>query len=109
MSTAKRRSFMCSECGRMFRTADDMYLHAEVCLLDAFETEANAILADPSIGTDPEETGQNTHVAGDFQGIFRPYVEKKPERSLGSSFQSRSYADDVNFAKHNCVLVFAVV
>jgi len=42
-SGAMKRAHMCAECGKTFRSGEDLFMHAEVCLLDAFEMEASAM------------------------------------------------------------------
>lgn len=37
------RAHTCAECGKSFRSGEDLFMHAEVCLLDAFEMEASAM------------------------------------------------------------------
>jgi hypothetical protein len=58
---------MCTECHKPFRTREELYLHAEMCLLEAFEIEAANMLTDmPDLRkTDPAAAaGITTSVSG---------------------------------------------
>ena len=46
MQTAPKRVFMCTECHKPFRSREELYLHAELCLLEAFEVEAANMMSD---------------------------------------------------------------
>ncbi len=59
-----RRVFMCTECHKAFRTREELYMHAELCLLEAFEVEANHMLADmPQLDRDTESDTGRLNVA----------------------------------------------
>ncbi len=45
-SLVHRRMFMCTECHKAFRSREELYVHAELCLLEAFENEAANMIAD---------------------------------------------------------------
>lgn len=44
--TANRKPFMCTECHKNFRRAEELYEHTEYCVLEAFENEVDSAFAD---------------------------------------------------------------
>nr|CDJ84402.1 Zinc finger domain containing protein [Haemonchus contortus] len=43
---AFRRPFCCTECHRKFKTKEELYIHAEACVMEAFESEVIAAYSD---------------------------------------------------------------
>ncbi|MFH4984951.1 hypothetical protein AB6A40_011660 [Gnathostoma spinigerum] len=41
-----RRECMCAECHKMFYTPEELYMHAEACLIESFENEAASVFSD---------------------------------------------------------------
>ncbi|PIO68654.1 zinc finger, C2H2 type [Teladorsagia circumcincta] len=41
-----RRPFFCTECHRKFKTKEELYIHAEACVMEAFESEVIAAYSD---------------------------------------------------------------
>ncbi|KAK6058870.1 zinc finger, C2H2 type [Cooperia oncophora] len=41
-----RRPFFCTECHRKFKTKEELYIHAEACIMEAFESEVIAAYSD---------------------------------------------------------------
>uniref|UniRef100_A0A914ZRB3 C2H2-type domain-containing protein n=1 Tax=Parascaris univalens TaxID=6257 RepID=A0A914ZRB3_PARUN len=53
-----RRAFMCTECHKSFRLREELYVHAEMCFLEAFENEAVSVFSDmPSLHSPPPVIG----------------------------------------------------
>lgn len=53
-----RRAFMCTECHKSFRLREQLYVHAEMCFLEAFENEAVSVFSDmPSLHSPPPVIG----------------------------------------------------
>ncbi|KHN88775.1 Zinc finger and BTB domain-containing protein 24 [Toxocara canis] len=48
-----RRAFMCTECHKSFRLREELYVHAEMCFLEAFENEAVSVFSDMPSLTNP--------------------------------------------------------
>ncbi|KAK5970578.1 hypothetical protein GCK32_004639 [Trichostrongylus colubriformis] len=66
-----RRPFCCTECHRKFKTKEELYIHAEACVMEAFESEVIAAYSDvpglrqntlilPEVPPDSDPTQENS-------------------------------------------------
>uniref|UniRef100_A0A915IHA6 C2H2-type domain-containing protein n=1 Tax=Romanomermis culicivorax TaxID=13658 RepID=A0A915IHA6_ROMCU len=84
MSQIVKRKYTCSECAKTFKNAEDMHMHAEACLLDAFEMEAHALMMNQGYST--SHSGDNIgKLASDYQLFFKPYDDAKSRKNKNSN------------------------
>ncbi|VDK57501.1 unnamed protein product [Anisakis simplex] len=101
-----RRAFMCTECHKSFRLREELYVHAEMCFLEAFENEAVSVFSDmPSLDNPATSVGpipSGITVKGDPQqppkldAIRSAHLVMLPSQSTTSAANIDYCYDDID-------------
>lgn len=99
-----RRGLMCTECHKYFRCREELFIHAESCLLEAFESEVVTVFSDmpllkapPAIGAVPSGItvkSENLNTPPRLNPEHSHGVVMLPSTSSNKSLQSLSSGDD---------------
>ncbi|VDO94565.1 unnamed protein product [Soboliphyme baturini] len=96
-----RRCFACDECGKSFRSIEELVFHVENCVLDSLEMTASTVLNESNgLGKDETDKPNGDESSSDVQAgndIFKSQSSGKNDHSTTGNVDGYSYEEPSSY------------